>query len=1230
MPDKKIKWTDQQKQAITADGSDILVTASAGTGKTAVLSGRCVHIVSQKSDVRNILVLTFTEAAAEQMRSRIAQMLSEEYLITRDNNLRFQLIMLQASDISTIHSFCKRIITEYFYNLSLDPTFRIIDGDEQKLLKAEVLEDTIDWAWQQSHLCSDLKKLLYRRDLRKNDGFLSKIISLSEYLDGIVSRENWYERALKVTQITNIANSEPGKKQTEIIREKIERILAQLRWSMNFVINRNAENGWAEKFRNSHIRPIEECLKLLNTGKWSKCADYILNYEKPKTAKPKAVDKDTGELFHENAKDAVDSFKKLSELAIVNPGYFDKLNSIIGSQTYVLIELIRKYDQLYSQAKKKINCLDFADLEHYALKLLSNNNSPQDEPLPSETAIALQKRYKYIFVDEYQDINSVQQKILQLLSPGGNILQVGDVKQSIYAFRGAEPNIFIEQLKRASHELRNSGSGYRVDLNTNFRSAKGILDFVNKIFSRIMTSSLSGMDYDETAKLKPADEEKSKITKDEKIVEIHILDENNKEEDSSDAAEGESGDESNFNLISSRQRQAAMIAQRIRQITGEDSGKAEFQVFDRELDSYRDVQYRDIVVLMRSLAKKANNYVEIFRLAGIPVSCQATAGYFQATEISDCLCLLKILDNPQRDIELAAVLRSPFFMVSDTELAKIKLHSKSEENINFYSRILKYCQTGIDKKLSEKLKNIIFQIEVWRTNARRRSLADLIWQIYRRTNYLSFVTALPNGQSRKANLLKLHERAIQFEGFVGNSGVPSLTRFVEFFEKLIETGQDWAPAEPQNAAGNAVRIVSVHKSKGLEYPVVFLAELESQFNRSDIQAECLINYDDTLGLRIFDEKTNSKIDSITHEIIAEQKLSTTLAEEMRILYVAATRAKDRLILTASQKRLNCGQLIVKGLFSGGNTIDDWQLRNCGRPLEWVLLGLSDQKILHDVFQTGLSDKAKNDNLFSFKLYDKIQLQKLSEFIIRQKTNKLKHSSSVSKKILSEAESGLIEQIKNSIYRKYQYGDSHLIPAKTSVTELTHRNDEYIKFNYSGSISRRPSILSDMQKGNVPESRMIGTASHLVISQIDLYETVTKQAVERVKEKLAAGGKITASITAHINPEAIACFFDSKPGMLALDKKNTILREWPFTFAERQMNDDFIIVQGIIDMLIQTPDGLIIVDFKTDKVTEKQVNQRAELYRGQLEMYSRAAQSIMKAKTLSRWLYFLQPQIAIEV
>ncbi|MBN1973796.1 MAG: helicase-exonuclease AddAB subunit AddA [Sedimentisphaerales bacterium] len=1232
MAEKKIKWTDQQQQAITAEGSDVLVTASAGTGKTAVLSGRCVHIVSGKSDVRNILVLTFTDAAAEQMRSRIAEMLKEEYLRKHDNSLRFQLILLQGSDISTIHSFCKRIITEYFYKLSLDPTFRVIDGDEQKLLKAEVLEKTIDWAWQQSDIHQDIKGLLYRRDLRINNGFLSKVIAFSEYLDGVVSRTQWYKRALHLSKITNVIDSEPGKKQIQIIREKIGNILEQLNWSVNLSLSHNAENVWAEKFINANIKPIEKCLQMLEKGDWSICVEMIRDYQKPRINKPKGVEDNIAELFHKIAKNAVDSFEELSELAVVNPEYLNAAGSKSGPQTHVLVELIRKFDQLYGEAKKKINCLDFADLEHYALKLLTADNSPDDKPLPSETALILRQRYKYIFVDEYQDINSVQQRILQMLSPGGNILQVGDVKQSIYAFRGAEPDIFIKQLENASREINNSASGFRVDLNKNFRSSKGILDFVNKIFSRIMTSSLAGIDYDEAALLKPAIEKEVKSEtagSDKKIVEFHVLDEKDNEQDSNDNQEEASGDDNNPYLISSRQRQAALIAKRIREIVGADSGKAEFQIFDRELDSYRDVQYRDIVVLMRSLAEKANDYVEILRLAGIPVSCQAAAGYFQATEISDCLSLLKVLDNPQRDIELAAVLRSPLFMVSDTELAKINIHGKTDNNQNFYNCILRYCETGKDKILSEKLQNIISQIELWRTIARRGSLADLIWQIYRRTGYLSFITALPNGQSRRANLLKLHDRAIQFEGFIGNTGIPSLTRFVEFFEKLQETGQDWAPAEPPNAAGNVVRIVSVHKSKGLEFPVVFLAELQSEFNRSDIKADCLINSEETLGLQIIDARSNRKFNTLAREVITEQKFKTLLAEEMRILYVATTRARERLILTASQKRLDCGQIISKGLYFKNNTIADWQLRICKSPLEWILLALSDQKILHDSFQTGLSDKTAGDELFSFTLYNQAQLQKLSEFVIRKKADKLSHHSFIPKKSHDKPESKLLSQIKNSLYRKYKYGDSYLVPAKTSVTELTHRDDEYVKFDYSGTLSRQPAALKDKQ-GDTPESRLIGTASHLVISQLDLSKPVDARAVEQIKEKLAAGNFLTENLNKHINTQAIVSFFDSKPGRLSLDGKNTILREWPFTFAEKQAGNDFIIVQGIIDMLIHAPDGLVIIDFKTDRVTAKQVNNRAELYKGQLELYGRAAESILKINTISKWLYFLSPQIAIEV
>ncbi len=1239
MAEKKIKWTEQQQRAIKARGSNVLVTASAGTGKTAVLSGRCVNIISDKSDVRNILVLTFTEAAAEQMRSRIAEQLRDAFLEKPDSHLRYQLMLLQGADISTIHSFCKRLITEYFYKLGLDPTFSVIDSDEQKLLKAEVLEKTIDWAWQQSNLQAALEQLLYRRDLRTNDGFLAKIIHLSDFLDGVVSRQNWYERAARLAEVTNPFASGLGEKQKQIVADKLQAILNQLRHAQQLAESEAAadQTKW---LRNTHIKPVAQCIEFIKSGHWDKCTEAIRNFDKPKTYKPKGLSETIAGLLQKTAKKAVEDFKGLSQLAMINPDYLDRLGGSVGLQTMVLVELVKKFDRLYSHAKRTLNCLDFADLEHYALRLLTDEDSTEDGPLPSETALLLRQRYKYIFVDEYQDINSVQQRILRMLSPGGNILEVGDVKQSIYAFRGAQPDIFLEQLKLASAEPENAPNGLRVDLNVNFRSVKGILDFVNRIFSRIMTPSFTKIDYDESAQLKPAQDTAHGARDTGHVIEFHILDED----------EGrETPDEGR--VVTSRQCQAAMIARRIKQMVGADTGKPEFQIYDKQQDTFRDVQYSDIVVLMRSLAKKANDYVEVFRLAGVPVSCQATAGYFQATEISDVLCLLKVLDNPQRDIEFAAVLRSPFFKVSDTELAKIKIHNRAaQQHGNYYDCVLQYCSSGSDAKLAAKLKGIIAQIEQWRTIARRGNLADLVWQVYRETGFLSYVSALPNGQARRANLLKLHDRAIQFEGFVSSAGIPSLTRFVEFIEKLQEAGQDWSPAEPQASAGNAVRILSVHKSKGLEFPVVFLAELDSTFNKKDVQADILTDADDTLGLQIIDRQSNSKLSSLAHEVIAEQKLSTALAEEMRILYVATTRARERLILTASQKQKICSQIISSGFFFGAESIPDWQLRSCSSSLEWVLYALSDQKSLHSAFGTGLDERALNDDLFSLKLYDQPQLKQLSEFVIKLKADRSLAPPPVGGVRLAPTPAvgvGRLAQIKKSLAWRYRFGDAYILPAKTSVTQLTHRSDEYIKFDYTRALDRQPGALISAGPA-LPETiepRLLGIAAHLLISQLDLTVPLTEEAIEKTKDKLLTDNAISTCVVGQIDTEAILTFFQSELGRMALDNENKVCREWPFTFAlpasfvtsaksvksvVKKREDETVIVQGIIDMLIRTPQGLVIIDFKTDKITAGEVRERAELYHRQLDLYSRAASAILKSESIAKWLYFLTPTCAIKI
>jgi ATP-dependent helicase/nuclease subunit A len=563
--------------------------------------------------------------------------------------------------------------------------------------------------------------------------------------------------------------------------------------------------------------------------------------------------------------------------------------------------------------------------------------------------------------------------------------------------------------------------------------------------------------------------------------------------------------------------------------------------------------------------------------------------------------------------------------------------------------VLEYSASGTEVKLAEKLKKVLEQIERWRGVARGGSLADLIWQIYRQTGFLSYICALPSGEARRANLLKLHERAIQFEGFASSVGKLSLGRFVEFIEELQEIGQDWAPAEPDSSVENAVRIISVHKSKGLEFPVVFLAELDSQFNKRDIQEDFLADVSDTLGLQIIDRKSNAKLSSLAHQIIAEKKLATALAEEMRILYVAMTRARERLILSASERGKNCQDIICDGFFFGDEPVGDWQLRRCQSPLEWVLYGLSDQKNLHEAFETGLAAGDSSD-LFSVKLYGQRELEGFCGYIRKLKDRKCYRPKVVVRSPQPKSRGAkLLLRVKKSLAWRYRFGDVPLLPAKQSVTQLTHREDEYVRFDYSRVLERRPKAILSADSTELLDGRLIGTAAHLVISQLDLSGPVTKEVIEETKEKLLTNGAITEVVAEHINTDSIITFFEGELGRTALDAKNTIYREWLFTFAlpaselsdtkddgrgtrgeGRGTGDELIVVQGIIDLLIKTPKGLLVVDFKTDDVTAKQTFERAGLYREQLELYGRAAETILKAKIIGKWLYFLKPGCAVEI
>jgi ATP-dependent helicase/nuclease subunit A len=616
MPTKKINWTAQQKLAITSAGKDVLVTASAGTGKTAVLAERCANILADTSDptdISQILVLTFTNAAADEMQSRIAENLRAQFQKDRTSYLRRQLLTLDAAHISTVHTFCKRTITDNFHLLAIDPTFRIIEDDEQNLLKFEILTEIIDQAWQDSALTPGLGTLFHGRNIQsQTSNFLDGIITCSRFLDSVVGRQDWYERASALSDAAAFSTSSLAQQQRQIILNKLTQCKSQLEYSQLLDQKITRIGHWTSQIQTDFLEPINNCIEHLQKDDLDRCAEIIHGFGRPKfKRKPKDISSEAADLIKAPAKKAVETFQQLADLAIINPEYKDIVAPSASLQAKVMIELVKRFDRRYAEAKSKLNCLDFADLEHQMLKLLNESDS---------TAAALREKFKYIFVDEYQDINPVQQAILDRISRPDNVFVVGDIKQSIYAFRQAQPQIFLARLRQANQNHELQAAPVRVDLSGNFRSRKAILDFANTIFSRIMTASSFLVDYDEKTFLKPEfDYKPTDLTAagEKPLVELYVLREeqdgaidNNFDQDSIPAS---------ADMINSTQRQAAFVANRISQMVGTETGPAEFKIYDKKTGEYRNVEYRDIVILMRSPAHRANQYVEALSLAGIPV-----------------------------------------------------------------------------------------------------------------------------------------------------------------------------------------------------------------------------------------------------------------------------------------------------------------------------------------------------------------------------------------------------------------------------------------------------------------------------------------------------------------------------------------------------------------------------------------------------------------------------------
>jgi len=634
--------------------------------------------------------------------------------------------------------------------------------------------------------------------------------------------------------------------------------------------------------------------------------------------------------------------------------------------------------------------------------------------------------------------------------------------------------------------------------------------------------------------------------------------------------------------------------------------------------------------------------VEILRLAGVPVSSQSGAGFFAATEIMDMVALLKVLDNPLRDIELAAVLRSPLFGLTEDQLAAIRLHGRAGgRRIGYYECVLRYVQSGPDEALRTRLYAICRQLDQWRDLARQGRIAGLLWQVYRGTGYLSFATALPNGRQRRANLLKLHDRAIQFEGLTFGALGRSLGRFVEFLEDLLEQGQDWAPAEPDNSTEDAVRIQSIHKCKGLEFPVVFLVDLDRAFNRSDLRAECLFNEEDTLGIKAVHPGTRTKVRSAAFEVIRERQRLSTLAEEMRILYVAITRAREHLVLCGNAKADRCRAILRRCAVPTGRqaavpdkAVPAWELLEANTHLDWLLWGLGDQGTLHQAF--ALTPVAGDDRLFHAEVIGSDRVRSITEQI-----QDLKRSRCTPRGLNqldgTGTDLGVVRAIERSLAWQYPHAAATKIQAKQSVSDLSHRDDVFAQLDLGRALSQRP--LAARTESPRAEPKVdpfeMGTAMHLVLQTLDLSD-VTVEGIRRHARSLAQAGRIRQEILDLMGYQAMAGFFASEVGRLCLARDSLVYREWPFTIrmpasigvdkgiAAAIAEDETVIVQGIVDLVIQTQEGTLVVDFKSDAIDARQVPDRAMLYQGQLRLYATAVESVLHCRVAGGWLYFLCP------
>ncbi|SHM43892.1 helicase-exonuclease AddAB subunit AddA [Gracilibacillus kekensis] len=1224
------QWTKEQEDAIYQSGKNILVAAAAGSGKTAVLVERIIQKLINKEhpiDIDTLLVVTFTNASAQEMRNRVGEALEEALANdATSTHLKKQISLLQNASISTLHAFCMDLVRKYAYQIDIDPSFRIADGIEADLIRQDVLEQLFEeWYGEEDEEEQALFfSVVDRFSNDRNDLEVeSLILKMYEFSIQHPNPDYWLEQMASIYQV----DRDRDENDIPWLRLLKEEVVDQLDIMEKLTeealdVTRGSDGPY------HYAEALDLDKELIQQAKGA----IQISWEEARTifaeAKFKALSRkkvECSEDKKEQVKELRDQVKK--RWGNIAKDWFTRslANHLEDMQELhptinQLTKMIKQFKAGYQEAKKDKGLVDFADLEHFALDILLQD---KDTQTASSVALDLQNKFTEVMVDEYQDTNIVQETILSLVSNQqgeGNMFMVGDVKQSIYRFRHAEPTLFIEKYKRFALE---EDPGYRIDLARNFRSREQVLTAANYIFRQLFDQKVGDIDYDQDAELIYGNKDYEQVPFPDIDTELLIIDQETQEHDQPEEEFEQEED------LEKAQLEARAYATKIR------SWIAETEIMDKKTGQPRKVEYRDIVILLRSMTW-APTIMEEFKKQGIPVYAELSTGYLAAIEIQVMISLLKVIDNPRQDIPLASVLKSPIVGLDEDKLAQIRLAKKGA---SYYEALKEYLKTNNE----DTLQRFFDQLQRWRREARQGALSTLIWEIYQETGYYDFVGGIPGGRQRQANLRALYDRAKSYE----STSFRGLFRFLRFIERMEEKGDDLGAAKALGEQEDVVRIMTIHKSKGLEFPLVIVGAMDKQFNQQDLKAKYLLHKELGFATKYIDPVKRIMYPTLIYHGIKKEMQREMLAEEMRVLYVALTRAKEKVVLVGTVRSLEK----KKKKWANITTHQNWVLPSYYRLeslsyLDWVGASLvRHQKgdVLRD--QDVAVPEAITDDVSVWKVERVHQgdYQSIDESN-REQIEELEQAIHQWRGLHLEDET-LKEKVENHLEFQYPYQDSIHFRAKQTVTEMKRQHevkdsysDQQIIEPFRAPIRKRPRFMQTEQKLTRAE---IGTAMHTVMQHLPLAEEWNEMRLTEFISKLEAEEIITADEAAVIDTEAILAFFETEIGKQVVEAEH-VEREIPFSLTLpagevypnwNEEDQERIFLQGVIDCVIQTDEGWILLDYKTDQIQEEISSQTKEKlknrYQIQIDLYAKALEQIWRQPVVEKYLYFFDKGLLVK-